>query len=95
MFCPKCGEQAKTIDSRRSPGKVRRRRRCFHCEYRFTTLELIRPSSNFSDVIRKRAEEFFFKGKKVSALEKMALKELSAFGCLLVDEYLKGKLQTN
>jgi hypothetical protein len=93
MYCPKCGTIAKTCDSRRSPGRVRRRRRCFHCEYRFTTNELIRPSSDLSESIRKKAEEFFFKGKKEKTVsEVMALKEFVSFGGVLLEIYLKGEL---
>lgn len=93
MYCPKCGEIAKTSDSRRSPGRVRRRRRCFGCGYRFTTNELVRPSSDLSESIRKKVEEFFFKGKKEKTVsEVMAAKEFTSFGNVLLEDYIRGEL---
>lgn len=42
MKCPECGcEESKVIDSRPTENKVRRRRECIDCGYRFTTYEII------------------------------------------------------
>ena len=42
MKCPECGcEESKVIDSRPTENKVRRRRECIACGYRFTTYEII------------------------------------------------------
>lgn len=42
MKCPECGcEESKVIDSRPTENKVRRRRECISCGYRFTTYEII------------------------------------------------------
>lgn len=42
MKCPECScEESKVIDSRPSDNKVRRRRECIQCGYRFTTYEII------------------------------------------------------
>ncbi len=40
MKCPNCGfEETKVIDSRQMENKIRRRRSCSECGYRFTTFE--------------------------------------------------------
>lgn len=42
MKCPECGcEESKVIDSRPTENKVRRRRECMDCGFRFTTYEII------------------------------------------------------
>ena len=42
MHCPFCGNnESRVIDSRESPGGVRRRRECMRCELRFTTYERV------------------------------------------------------
>jgi transcriptional repressor NrdR len=42
MKCPECNcEDSKVIDSRPTENKVRRRRVCIQCGYRFTTYEII------------------------------------------------------
>lgn len=42
MRCPECScEDSKVIDSRPTENKVRRRRECVHCGYRFTTYEIV------------------------------------------------------
>ncbi len=42
MKCPECGyDDSKVIDSRPSENKIRRRRECIKCGYRFTTYEII------------------------------------------------------
>lgn len=41
MKCPNCGyEETKVIDSRHMDSKIRRRRGCGECGYRFTTFEM-------------------------------------------------------
>jgi len=41
MYCPKCGDLSKVVDSRlNGPGRVRRRRQCLGCGQRFSTLEM-------------------------------------------------------
>jgi transcriptional regulator NrdR family protein len=42
MNCPKCGsEDSSVIDCRaRNDGKFRRRRACYDCRHRFTTIEV-------------------------------------------------------
>lgn len=42
MRCPECAcEESKVIDSRPTENKVRRRRECTNCGFRFTTYEII------------------------------------------------------
>ncbi len=42
MKCPECScEDSKVIDSRPTENKVRRRRECIQCGYRFTTYEIV------------------------------------------------------
>ncbi|MGN0700921.1 MAG: transcriptional regulator NrdR [Oscillospiraceae bacterium] len=42
MKCPECGwEDSRVIDSRPTENKVRRRRECAKCNFRFTTYEII------------------------------------------------------
>ena len=42
MKCPECNcEDSKVIDSRPTENKVRRRRECIKCGYRFTTYEIV------------------------------------------------------
>lgn len=42
MKCPECNcEESKVIDSRPTENRVRRRRECIKCSYRFTTYEII------------------------------------------------------
>lgn len=42
MRCPECGcDESKVIDSRPTDNKVRRRRECINCGFRFTTYEII------------------------------------------------------
>jgi len=42
MRCPKCGGDTQVIDSRPDPKRgwyIYRRRRCWHCQHRFSTEE--------------------------------------------------------
>lgn len=42
MKCPECGyEDSKVIDSRPAENKIRRRRECLSCKFRFTTYEMV------------------------------------------------------
>ena len=42
MNCPSCdNEESKVIDSRESPGGIRRRRECLRCKQRYTTYERV------------------------------------------------------
>ena len=38
--CPICGSNSKTIDSRLSENRIRRRKQCNKCGVRFTTYEI-------------------------------------------------------
>ena len=40
MLCPCCESESKVIDSRECRKTIRRRRRCFKCGHRYTTLEV-------------------------------------------------------
>lgn len=52
MKCPKCESKTKVMDSRLIEfNRVRRRRRCKECGYRFSTLEV-----NIEDVIKEVEE---------------------------------------
>lgn len=42
MKCPECGcDESRVIDSRPTENKIRRRRECVKCNFRFTTYEII------------------------------------------------------
>lgn len=42
MRCPECGfDDSKVIDSRPTDGRIRRRRECLSCKFRFTTYEIV------------------------------------------------------
>lgn len=42
MKCPECGcDESRVIDSRPTENKIRRRRECIRCSFRFTTYEII------------------------------------------------------
>lgn len=42
MKCPECGcDESRVIDSRPTENKIRRRRECVNCNFRFTTYEII------------------------------------------------------
>lgn len=74
MKCPECGdEESKVIDSRPSENKVRRRRECIRCGFRFTTYEII--EENPLMVIKKdNSIEPFDRGKLVDRLCRAAVK---------------------
>lgn len=42
MKCPECGfEDSKVVDSRPTDSRIRRRRECIKCGFRFTTYEMV------------------------------------------------------
>ena len=41
MTCPRCGKGTGVVDSRNYPTRVRRRRVCRSCKFRFTTYERV------------------------------------------------------
>ena len=74
MRCPECGdEESKVIDSRPTENKVRRRRECIRCGYRFTTYEIIEEIPLM--VIKKdNSIEPFDRAKLVDRLCRAAVK---------------------
>lgn len=69
MDCPACGQQTRTLETRRADGgaAVRRRRRCPGCGERFTTFERREPEPAW---VRKRdgSRQRFDQGKLRAAL---------------------------
>lgn len=41
MKCPKCNSSTLVIDSRDIHDRIRRRRKCTECKYRFSTVEIL------------------------------------------------------
>lgn len=74
MKCPECGcEESKVIDSRPTENKVRRRRECINCGFRFTTYEIIEEIPLM--VIKKdHSIEPFDREKLVERLRRAAVK---------------------
>ena len=74
MRCPECGcEESKVIDSRPTENKVRRRRECINCGFRFTTYEIIEDVPLM--VIKKdHSIEPFDREKLVDRLRRAAVK---------------------
>ncbi len=74
MKCPECGcEESRVIDSRPTENKVRRRRECIGCGFRFTTYEIIEDIPLM--VIKKdHSIEPFDRGKLVDRLCRAAIK---------------------
>ena len=74
MRCPECGcEESKVIDSRPTENKVRRRRECINCGFRFTTYEIIEEVPLM--VIKKaHSIEPFDREKLVDRLRRAAVK---------------------
>lgn len=98
MRCPECGdEESKVIDSRPTENKVRRRRECIRCGYRFTTYEIIEEIPLM--VIKKdNSIEPFDRGKLVDKLCRAAVKRPISLETIegMVDEIaseLKNSLQ--
>ncbi len=72
MRCPKCGSRDdKVIDSRQSREglRIRRRRECLKCAYRYTTYEEI-ERTDLRVVKRDRSHEPFDRRKLVNSLAK-------------------------
>ena len=98
MRCPECGcEESKVIDSRPTDNKVRRRRECEGCGYRFTTYEIIEEIPLM--VIKKdHSIEPFDREKLVDRLCRAAIKRPVSLATLenMVEEIaaeLKNSLQ--
>ncbi|MGN1423822.1 MAG: transcriptional regulator NrdR [Oscillospiraceae bacterium] len=74
MRCPECGcEESKVIDSRPTENRVRRRRECINCGFRFTTYEIIEEVPLM--VIKKdHSIEPFDREKLVERLRRAAVK---------------------
>ena len=58
--CPRCnGSKFKVIDKRNLNDTIRRRRKCLHCDFRFTTYEFL-----FDKKIKINVEDAFERVKK-------------------------------
>lgn len=71
MFCPKCGHNSTgVIDTRGSkiyPGeRIRRRRMCNSCGYRFTTFEISADDYNSYMEMKNKSEEIAVNLKYIS-----------------------------
>ncbi len=76
MFCPFCKhEQTQVIDSRTSEdgATIRRRRRCLHCEKRFTTYERIELS--MPSIIKRGGGRCEYDQRKLRASMMLALRK--------------------
>ncbi len=98
MKCPECGcEESKVIDSRPTENKVRRRRECINCGFRFTTYEIIEEVPLM--VIKKdHSIEPFDREKLVERLRRATIKRPVSLEALenMVEEIaseLKNSLQ--
>ena len=60
MTCPECNGQTKVVDSREPDAqKVRRRRECLVCGYRFNTLEVVLPEADRCNALDMRDGDNF------------------------------------
>jgi transcriptional repressor NrdR len=76
MRCPYCGhDETQVVETRDSDegGVVRRRRRCLHCEKRFTTYE--RPEIAMPAVVKKDGARVDFDPAKLRASMLLALRK--------------------
>jgi transcriptional repressor NrdR len=76
MRCPFCGHlETQVVETRVSEdaGFIRRRRRCGHCEKRFTTYE--RPDVSFPMVVKKDGRRVEFAPDKLRASFALALRK--------------------
>ncbi|HYN62748.1 MAG TPA: transcriptional regulator NrdR, partial [Rubrivivax sp.] len=76
MRCPYCGhDETQVVETRDSDegGVVRRRRRCQHCEKRFTTYE--RPEIAMPAVVKKDGARVDFDPAKLRASMLLALRK--------------------
>ncbi len=82
MKCPECNcEDSKVIDSRPTENKVRRRRECIQCGYRFTTYEIVEEMPLM--VIKKdNSIEPFDREKLVDRLCRAAVKRPVTLGVI-------------
>ncbi|MGP1361882.1 MAG: transcriptional regulator NrdR [Candidatus Fimenecus sp.] len=72
MKCPKCGcEDSKVVDSRGTDDgeRIRRRRECLNCAYRFTTYEII-ESTPILVIKRDGVRESFDRQKVLNGMVK-------------------------
>ena len=75
MDCPACGQQTRTLETRRADGgaAVRRRRECPGCGERFTTFERAEPESAWvrkRDGSRQRFDQAKLRGALLRACHK-------------------------
>ena len=76
MRCPYCGhEETQVVETRESEegDVIRRRRRCMHCEKRFTTYE--RPEIAMPAVVKKDGSRVEFDPAKLKASMTLALRK--------------------
>jgi len=76
MRCPYCGhEETQVVETRESEegDVIRRRRRCLHCEKRFTTYE--RPEIAMPAVVKKDGSRVEFDPAKLQASMTLALRK--------------------
>ena len=78
MRCPFCShDETQVVETRDSDegGVIRRRRRCLHCEKRFTTYE--RPEIALPVVVKKNNTRAEFDSNKLRASMQLALRKRS------------------
>jgi transcriptional repressor NrdR len=78
MRCPYCShDETQVVETRDSDegGVIRRRRRCLHCEKRFTTYE--RPEIALPAVVKKNNTRAEFDSNKLRASMQLALRKRS------------------
>ncbi|HMM87077.1 transcriptional regulator NrdR [Azohydromonas sp.] len=76
MRCPFCGhDETQVVETRDSDegGVIRRRRRCLHCDKRFTTYE--RPEIALPAVVKKDGSRVEFDPEKLRASMLLALRK--------------------
>jgi len=76
MRCPYCGhDETQVVETRESDegGVIRRRRRCLHCEKRFTTYERIEIA--LPAVVKKDGARVEFEPAKLRASMQLALRK--------------------
>ena len=62
MNCPSCeNEESRVVDSRESPGGIRRRRECLRCKQRYTTYERVHTVPLM--VAKRDSARAFLRGK--------------------------------
>ena len=76
MECPFCGHADTPVVETRladEDTQLRRRRRCSHCERRFTTYE--RPEISFPMVVKKDGSRVEYERRKIEASFRLALRK--------------------